>query len=109
MYVQKAVEQCLLSLCKIDELRAFSKKLLPQHFQLLRAFCEKQHESGILPEIKLDLDDKKPVLPFPIKLFNEARQDSTRNLANSSNSMMNLEKMKMAQENSQKRAIINRI
>ena len=56
MYVQKAAEQCLLSLCKMEELRAFSKKLVPQHFQLTKIFCEKQLEAGNLQEIKLDLE-----------------------------------------------------
>ncbi len=38
VYVQKAIEQCLLSLCKMEELRIFCKKLIPQHFQLLKNF-----------------------------------------------------------------------
>jgi len=70
MYVQKAVEQCLLSLCKMEELRAFSKKLIPQHFQLVKNFCEKQLETGNLQDIKLDWEDKKPTLPLPVKMLN---------------------------------------
>ena len=52
--MQKAAEQCLLSLCKMDDVRAFSKKLVPQHFQLVKSFCEKQLQNGNLQEIKLD-------------------------------------------------------
>lgn len=39
----------------MEDLRAFSKKLVPQHFQIVKTFCEKQLEAGNLQEIKLDL------------------------------------------------------
>lgn len=54
-FVQKAAEQCLLSLSKVEELRHFSKKLTPALFTQLRLFCEEQYELGHLNEVKLDI------------------------------------------------------
>ena len=54
-YVRKASEQCLLSLCKIDEIRSFSKKLQSSSFMALREFCEAQKEMGNLQEIKIEI------------------------------------------------------
>jgi len=47
-FVQKAAEQCLLSLSKAEDLRAFSKRLTPALFLQLRSFCEQQYEMGHL-------------------------------------------------------------
>ena len=38
-YVQKASEQCLLSICKYEELRNFSKKLPNAFYNSLKQFC----------------------------------------------------------------------
>lgn len=38
-FVQKAAEQCLLSLSKIEEIRGFSKRLPPAAMQQLKTFC----------------------------------------------------------------------
>lgn len=38
-FVQKAAEQCLLSLSKVEEIRNFSKKLSIVNFNQLQAFC----------------------------------------------------------------------
>jgi hypothetical protein len=54
-FVQKASEQCLLSLSKVEELRKFSKTLNPVTFNMLRGFCEQQLELGNISEIKLDI------------------------------------------------------
>ena len=48
--MQKAAEQCLLSLTKVEELRQFSKKLTPNMFNQLKLFCEEQYECGHLHE-----------------------------------------------------------
>ena len=58
-FVQKASEQCLLSLSKVDELKNFGKRLNPVTFNMLKAFCEQQYELGNLNQIKLDLGQKK--------------------------------------------------
>jgi hypothetical protein len=59
----------------MEDLRLFSKKLVPQHLQILKTFCEKQLEAGNLQEIKLDLEDKKPqILQMPIKMLGDTRQ-----------------------------------
>ena len=65
-FVQKAAEQCLLSLSKMEDLRNFSKKLAPAVFTQLRLFCEEQYECGHLNEVKLDIAQSKhePERPY---------------------------------------------
>jgi hypothetical protein len=41
-YVQKASEQCLLTLSRMEEVQAFSKKLTPAFAGLYRIFYETQ-------------------------------------------------------------------
>ena len=97
-YVQKATEQCLISLCKMEELRSFSKSLSTVSFKALSEFCQTQLESGNLEEIKLDIEEKKPV-NIPQKMFPDySRQESTKSLnINNDNSLLNLEKIRVAQ------------
>lgn len=60
-YVQKASEQCLLSICKFEEVRNFSKKLSQNIYNQLKVFCENMYEQGLLAEIKLYV----PEIPQP--------------------------------------------
>ena len=38
-YVQRAAEQCLLTLSKLDQVTSFIKKLSPTHSGIYRLFC----------------------------------------------------------------------
>lgn len=47
-YVQKAAEQCLVSICKYEEVRNFSKKLPPANYNVLKDFCQAMFDQGML-------------------------------------------------------------
>lgn len=46
--MQKAAEQCLISLCKLDNIKAFSKRLSPDYLTLLKTFLEQQKQHGTI-------------------------------------------------------------
>jgi hypothetical protein len=60
-YVQKAAEQCLISLCKLDNVRGFSKRISQDYLALLRGFLETQKMNGTIQEIKIDPEVVKVV------------------------------------------------
>lgn len=56
-YVQKAAEQCLLTLSRMEELKAFLKKLSPPFYNLYRIFHESQTELVALADGKADASE----------------------------------------------------
>jgi len=81
--VQKAAEQCLISLSKLDNVRAFSKRLSPDYLSLLKNFLEQQKQNGTIQEIKIDMDDSKPkVVQTPEVLENNTLSSAGQSLLN---------------------------
>ena len=101
-FVQKAAEQCLLTLSRLEEVQSFSKKLVPSFSALYRSFCEAQRELGNLESLKVEENQRI------IHGKSSNPSETSRSDKNAKNNQAQVEKISR-QETLNKQALIERI
>lgn len=50
----------MISLCKLDGVKALSRRISPGYLALLKTFIENQKKNGTIEQIKIDVEENKP-------------------------------------------------